>query len=68
MAMQFAHEAFDALYTDHLTAHTPPTVQRSRSGFRRNSVSHHNTLKRVTGESFNSKELADSCNQTIAQA
>ena len=66
MAMQSARELFDALYTDYLTVHTPPSAQRSRSGFRRNSVSHHDTLKRVTGESFNSKELADSCNQTIA--
>ena len=66
--MQSARELFDALYTDYLTVHTPPSAQRSRSGFRRNSVSHHDTLKRLTVESFNSRDLADRRNQTVAQA
>ncbi len=32
-----------------------------------NSISHDDTLKSLTGESFNAKYLADSCNQTVEQ-
>ena len=34
---------------------------------RGNSISHNDTLVSLTGESFNAKYLADSCNQTVAQ-
>jgi oligoendopeptidase F len=35
---------------------------------RGNGVSHNDTLLSLTGEPFNAKYLADSCNQTVAQA
>ena len=35
---------------------------------RGNSISHNDTLVSLTGESFNSKYLADSCNQTVDEA
>jgi oligoendopeptidase F len=35
---------------------------------RGNSVSHNDTLLSLTGESFNAKYLADSCNQTVDEA
>ncbi len=35
---------------------------------RGNSISHNDTLLSLTGEPFNAKYLADSCNQTVAQA
>ncbi len=35
---------------------------------RGNSVSHNDTLLSLTGEPFNPKYLADSCNQTVAQS
>lgn len=33
-----------------------------------NSVSHSESIKRLTGEGFNAKYLADACNQTAQQA
>ena len=35
---------------------------------RGNSISHNDTLVSLTGESFNAKYLADSCNQTVDEA
>ena len=35
--------------------------------FRGNSISHDDTLKSLTDESFNAKYLADSCNQTVEE-
>ena len=35
---------------------------------RGNSISHNDTLVSLTGESFNAKYLADSCNQTVEEA
>ena len=35
---------------------------------RGNSISHNDTLLSLTGESFNAKYLADSCNQTVDEA
>ena len=51
MAIQSTREVFDALYTDYLTVHPAiGPVLSEHYGFRGNSVSHHDTLKRLTGE------------------